>query len=289
MGSLGFSKSKSQQTSESQQSTFVDPSQAPFLQNIREGAQSLQQQQQQLISDLFPQAAGLQQQGQEFIGGLQGTQQQLGNLGGFGQGQGGINALQGIASGQNQSLQALQAQATGGQQLLGQQITGLGEDINQQLQRQLGGGAGIAGQANLAGQLGGGRQGVESGLAQEAALTQFQRGATGLRQQNQAQQLQASQAALGAQAGAGQALGQLGLGQNQQQLQALLGGGQLGLGGLQSLQGQFNLGLSPFQAEFQPLQNLAGILGGPTVLSQATSQGQATASAFQASGSFLGG
>ena len=60
----------------------------------------------------------------------------------------------------------------------------------------------------------------------------------------------------------------------------ILGGGQLGLGGLGQLQGQFNLGLSPFQGQFQPLQNLAGIIGGPTVLSQGTSQSTGQASSF---------
>ncbi|MCK5089287.1 MAG: hypothetical protein KAQ88_04835, partial [Hyphomicrobiaceae bacterium] len=71
--------------------------------------------------------------------------------------------------------------------------------------------------------------------------------------------------------------------QNQaSQLQGLLGQGQLGLGGLGALQGQFNLGLSPFQAEFSPLQSLAGILGAPTVLSQGTSAGSSSAFSVQA-------
>lgn len=286
MGSLGFSKSKSQQTSSSQQSSFVDEAQAPFLANLRETAQGLQQKQQQTIGNLFPQAQGLQQQGQDFLSSIFGNIGQLGQ-GGQAGGLGGVQALQGIAGGQNASLQALQQQATGQSPVLGQQIEGLGEDINRQLQRQLGGGAGIAGQANQAGQLGGGRQGVESGLAQEAALTQFGRGATSLRAQDQQQRLGSAQAALGAQFGAGQALGGFSQGQQALNQQGQFQGAQAGLGGLGALQGQFNLGLSPFQAEFQPLQNLAGILGGPTVLSQGSSEGQGTSSAFSASGSFL--
>jgi hypothetical protein len=90
-----------------------------------------------------------------------------------------------------------------------------------------------------------------------------------LEQQGVQQQLQA-----------GGLLGQLGLGQQGQQLQGQLGAGQLGLGGLNALQGQFNLGLSPFQAQFQPLQNLAGIIGGPTVLGQGTSQSSASSGGF---------
>lgn len=289
MGSLGFSKSKS--SSSSEQRSFVDPAQQRFLEQARTGAAGLQQQQQgQIGPAAFGLAGQLGGQGQQFLQGIQGTQSALGNLGqaGFGQGQAGIDALSGIAGGTNQSLQALQAQALGQNPNLGTQIGQLGEDINTQLQRQLGGAGGLGAQAIGAGQaLQGGRGQVAGGIANEAALQQFQRGATQLRSDDIGRQLQASQAALGAQQGAGGALGQLGLqqglGQQGNELAGLLGQGQLGLGGLGQLQGQFNLGLSPFQAEFSPLQNLAGIVGGPTVLSEGSSKGKS--SAFSVSGS----
>lgn len=287
MASLGFSKSKS--SSSSQQSSFVDPSQQGFLDALRADAQSLTAEQQQSIGQLFGVSSGLQEQGQQFLQGIQGTQGALGNLGqaGFGQGQGGIDALSGIASGQNQSLQALQQQATGQNPNLGVQIGQLGEDINTQLQRQLGGAGGLGAQAIGAGQaLQGGRGQVAGGIANEAALQQFQRGATQLRSDDIGRQLGAAQAALGAQGAAGGQLGQLGLqqglGQQGNELAALLGQGQLGLGGLGQLQGQFNLGFSPFEAQFSPLQNLSGIIGAPTVLSEGSSQG--TSSAFSVSG-----
>ena len=283
-GSLSSSKSKSQSTQE----TFIDPSQGPFLQQLRQAAQGLQGQQQGQIGQLFGQAEGLLGQGQQFLGGIGGTQQQLGQFGqaSFGQGQAGIDALTGIAQGTNPAAQALQRQAQGQNPFLQQQITGLGEDINQQLQRQLGGAGGIGTEAGLAGQRGGGRQGVESGLAQEAALTQFQRGATGLRSQDIGRQLQAASGLLGFQGQAASQLGglgqQQGLGNQASMLQGLLGQGQLGLGGLGALQGQFNLGFSPFQAEFSPLQSLAGIIGQPTVLS--TGQSTGSGSSFGVSG-----
>lgn len=288
MGSLGFSKSSSKSSSE--QKSFVDPAQQQFLDAARSGALSLQQQQQGQIGGVAQGLADqLGGQGQQFLQGIQGTQAALGDLGqaGFGQGQGGIDALAGIAGGTNASLQALQAQATGQNPNLQQQIGGLGEDINTQLQRQLGGAGGLVSGANQAGQtLGGGRGQVAGGIANEAALTQFQRGATQLRSDDIGRQLQASQAALGAQGAAGGQLGQLGLqqglGQQGNELAGLLGQGQLGLGGLGQLQGQFNLGLSPFEAEFSPLQNLAGIVGGPTVLNQGSSSG--SSSAFGVSG-----
>lgn len=280
-GSISSSKSKSQSTQES----FVDPSQAPFLQQLRSQAQGLQGQQQQQIGSLFGLAGGLQGQGQDLLGGLTGTQGQLGQFGqaGFGQGQAGIQGLQDIVSGANPAAQALQQQASGQNPFLQTQINQLGEDITQQFQR------GISAtnvEAVGAGQLGGGRQGVAQGLLGEAAGDQFARASTALRNQDLGRQLQASSGLLGFQ---GQAAGQLaGLGQQQglgnqaSQLQGLLGQGQLGLGGLGALQGQFNLGFSPFQAEFSPLQSLAGIIGGPTVLS--TGQSTGSASSFGVSG-----
>ena len=280
-GSLSSSKSRSQSTQES----FVDPSQAPFLQQLRQQAQGLQGQQQGQIGSLFGLSEGLQGQGQGFLGGLQGTQGQLGQFGqaGFGQGQAGIDALTGIAQGTNPAAQALQAQATGQNPFLQQQIDQLGGDITRQFERGL---QGVRGEAVGGGQLGGGRQGVAEGLLGESAQRQFAQSSTALRNADLGRQLQASSGLLGFQGQAAGQLGQLGqqqgLQNQQSQLQGLLGQGQLGLGGLGALQGQFNLGFSPFQAEFSPLQSLAGIIGGPTVLSQGQSTG--SASSFGLSG-----
>ena len=351
---ISFGRSKSSQQATSQQQAFVDPAQQAFLRNLRQQAQQLQGQQQGQIGGLFGLAGGLQGQGQNFLSNLAQTQQQLGQQGqqlgqvpgaqGIQGGQaigqltggigGGLSALQGIAGGQgpSQAQQALAQQAFGSSPVLGEQIGALGEDINTQLQRQIGGGGGIVAGAIGAGQGGlGGRAQVATGLASEAALTQFSRGATGLRSQDIGRRLGAAQALGGLEQGgiqqqlqaggllgqfglgglvavgqqqqiqqggqqlglAGQQiqLGQQGLGFQQQQLaqQGLLGAGQLGLGGLGALQGQFNLGLSPFQGQFQPLQNLAGIIGQPTVLTQGTSQSTGGASGFNFGAALFGG
>ncbi len=297
MGSLGFSKSKSQSQSSSQQSSFVDPAQQGFLQDLRTQAQQLQGDQSGRIGELRGLSDRLGGIGSGFIDQLQGFQQQLrggvpgidqGAVGGIlGGGQAGIEALTGIAQGTNPALQALQAQASGQNPQLQNQIGQLGQDISRDFLQQIN--PGITGGAVQAGQLGSSRQGVAQGLAQQGALDAFSRGATQLRSDDIGRQLQASQAVLGQQQGAAGQLGgfqqgalQAQLGQGGLTQAGILGGGQLGLGGLGSLQGLFNLGLSPFEAEFSPLQNLAGIVGGPTVLSQGTSQGTGQSSSFSA-------
>ena len=280
-GSISSSKSKSQSTQES----FVDPSQAPFLQALRQSGLNLSEQQLGSIGSLFGLSEGLQGQGQQFLGGLQDTQGQLGQFGtaGFGQGQAGIDALTGIAQGTNPAAQALQAQAQGQNPFLQQQIDQLGGDLTRQFER------GIRAtnvDAVGGGQLGGGRQGVAQGLLGESATRQFQQGSTALRNQDLNRQFAASSQLLQQQGAAGQALGgfglQQGLGNQASALQGFLGQGQLGLGGLGSLQGQFNLGFSPFQAQFSPLQAFAQILGNPTVLS--TGQSTGSGSSFGVSG-----
>ena len=288
-GSLGFSKSKSQ--SGSQQNTFVDPAQSPFLAQLRGLGLDITQQQLQGIGSLFGLSQGLQGQGQQLLGGVQGAQQQLGQgqQFGFGQGQGGIDALQGLASGDNPSLQALQRQATGQNPQLNNQIGQLGTDLSRNFLEQLN--PAITSQAIGGGQLGGGRQGVAQGLGIQATQDAFSRGATQLRSDDIGRQLQASQAVAGIQGQAGSQLA--GLGGQQQFQQAGLNqqgqfqSGQLGLGGLGQLQSLFNLGFSPFEAQFSPLQSLAGIIGQPTVLGQGTSQGSSSAFSVQGGGGVL--
>ena len=279
MVSFGSSKS----SSSSQGSTFVDPQQAPFLDQLRSGAQNLQQSLQGPIQGLFDVAGNLQQQGQQFTQGIQDVQGQLTNIPGLQQfaGQGAAGFQQGLAglqsqvSGQTPALQQLQRIAGGNDPALQNQIGQLGTDITRQFEQLL---PSITNQAVGGGQLGGGRQGVAQGLLGQSSLDAFQRGATDLRFQDLNRQLGAAGQLGGLQGQAAGQLGQIGgqgaLGAGQLQQAGQLGAGQLGLGGLGQLQGQFNLGLSPFAAQFGPLQSLASILGPPTVLSQQTSTGQ---------------
>ena len=286
MGGLSGGKSKASSQQQSQQ--FVDPLTQHFRSQLfRSGSRVAGQ---QLapggITDFSGQLGGaLLGQG---LGGLS-------SLGQFAQGAGGQQAGFGQAQQAGQNLLgaqtqgglgqlALARQAFGQNPALGEQIGQLGTDITRQFQQGLL--PGIQAEAVGAGQLGGGRQGVAQGIGIQSALDAFQRGATDLRGQDIDRQLNAAQAlgglqqqGFGQQIGAQQAAGQLGLGQQGQGLAGQLGAGQLELGGLESLQGLFNLGLSPFQAQFQPLQNLAGLLGiGAPVVGQ--SSGSSKSSSF---------
>jgi hypothetical protein len=135
----------------------------------------------------------------------------------------------------NPAFQNLLQRAQGGSPYLGQQIQGLGADIGQFFNQQIL--PGIQSQYGLGGTLGGSRQGIAQGMASQDALRQFTQGATNLRQADYGQGLQAAGL-----------LGNLG----QQQI------GNLG--------NMYNLGMSPYQAQFAPWQALSGIIGGPAVL-----------------------
>jgi len=276
--SLGFDKKK--QSSQQTTSTFIDPNQQAALDFSRQVGRQLQQEQGPGLQQQFGVAEGLIGQGQDLLGGLGGISDQLQTFqgGGFGQGQGGVDALQGLASGSNPSLQALQRQAFGQNPALQQQIDQLGADITRQFQR------GISAtnvDAVGGGQLGGGRQGVAQGLLGEAATESFAREAGNLRSDDIGRQLSAAAQAAGLQGQAGGQLGGLGLqqgqGGSQQQLQALLGAGQVGLGGLGSLQGIQNLGFEPFGQQLNPALALSSIVGQPSVLSQGQSSSRGSA------------
>ena len=287
-GALGFGKSSSQSTS--QQSTFADPAQAPFLDFLRNAATSLAGNQQGGLEGLFGLAQGLGGQGQGFLNNLTGIQSNLqqGFEGGFGQGQGGIDALTQLSQGQGLGQGQLQRIAGGNDPAVQGQIDALGGDLARQFSQLL---PGIESQAIGGGQLGGGRQGVAQGLLGQATQDAFGRGAADIRFQDLNRQFGAAGQLQQGQLGAGGALGQLGgqqaLGTAALNQQGLGQAGQLNLGGLESLLGQFNLGLQPFLAQFSPLMSLAEILGPTTVLSQGTSQG--SAKAFNASVSGGGG
>ena len=278
MVSFGSSKS----SSSSQGSTFVDPQQQPFLQNLRSGAEGLQQSLQGPISGLFDLGANLQGQGQDFLSQIPGLQQLLTNIPGaagvqqagaqgFGQSLGALNQQ---TQGQTPALQQLQRIAGGNDPALQNQIGQLGSDITRQFEQLL---PSITNQAVGGGQLGGGRQGVAQGLLGQSSIDAFQRGATDLRFQDLNRQLGAAGTLGGLQGQAATSLGGLGQagfqGAGQLQQQGALGAGQLNLGGQQALQGQFNLGMQPFAAQFGPLQALAQILGDPSILSQQSSTG----------------
>lgn len=156
-----FNQASASSQSQSTGSTFVDPSQQPFLDFLRNTGVGLFGQQQQGLQGLF------------------GTSQDL-----FGQGQQLIQGAQ-----QNPFLQGLQQQAGGNPELVAAQTQQLGTDIGQFFQQQIL--PGISRQATGVGQLGGGRQGVAQGLAAQGAGQAFQRGAVGFQQADAQRSLQA--------------------------------------------------------------------------------------------------
>ncbi len=271
MASFGRTKSRSQQSAStfSQARSFVDPSQQPFLNFLRGQGAGLAQQQ---LGAGGPGDVG-QRLGQQ-LGGV-GTrlldQLQLGAGGQLSsqqlQQQAANQAIQGIGPGAD----FLSQRVSGDNPFLNQQIQALGQDIGQQFREQVL--PGIRGSAVQVGALGGGRAQIAEGLAAQRSQQTFGSLAAGLRQQDLAQQ---QQAAFGLQQGALQGGALAGQGVAQQ--------GQFAEAGLGNLGGLFNLGLAPFGAQFQPLQAFGGLLGGPTVLNQATarstSQGTSGSSSF---------
>lgn len=260
MASLGGGRSTSQQSSAG--STFIDPSQQGFLDFIRNQGQGIAQQQLGAggIGDVaFQQSGQLGGAGQGFLGNLQ--QGAAGQLGGQQlQNQAAQQAIQGGGPG-GDFLQGAIAQ---GNPFLNQQVQALGQQIGQQFQEQVL--PGIRRNATSVGGLGGGRQGVAEGIAGRGSQQAFANQAANLGFQNFGQQLGAAGQLQQNALQGGQLAGQ---GVSQQ-----LGSATAGLG---SLGGLFNLGLAPFGAQFQPLQQQAGLVGGPTVLSEQQSQGQSSA------------
>jgi hypothetical protein len=135
--------------------------------------------------------------------------------------------------------------------MVNQQIGNLGQQLGDFFNNQLM--PGIAGQAVDVGGFGGARQGVAQGAAAGHVAQQFQQGSTDLM----------ANAYGNAQNAAGQ------------QTQAMLGANSA-LGGMAG--DAFNLGMSPYNAAWGPLQQQAGLLGGPAMLSQSQQQSQGTGS-----------
>jgi hypothetical protein len=172
------SRSQEQSTSQSQSSgfdfntSFVDPNQQGFLQQLRQQAlgvaasqSGLGQQAQQLVNPLL--ATGNQALS-TLASPNPALQQQVGALQNFQNVPGQVTAAQ--ANNPALSSQFIQGS-----------IDQLGADINRQLNRQLGGAGGVATQFAQSGTLGGGRQDVAEGLARESALREFGQGAQNLR------------------------------------------------------------------------------------------------------------
>lgn len=132
----------------------------------------------------------------------------------------------------------------GGDQYSDQQIAYLGEDLGRFFREELL--TGISRGSTAAGTQGGGRQGVAESLAAREVASQFARGATDIRRQD-----------LTERQGAAETLLNFNLGNTQAGLAALPG--------LQDLAADEQL------AEFDVLDRLSSILGGPTILSDSRS------------------
>ena len=320
MGGKGGTESQetSQQSSYGERfdaaSSFVDPSQQPFLDFIRKQAVGLAGGQAGMGAAAADLAGNFGAQGQQSLNALgagnPALQQSIASMQGFTPQVGQVGAPGAAPQANNPALSSGFIQGS---------IDQLGADINQQLQRQMRGAGGINTAFAQSGTLGGGRNDVAQGLAQEGALQQFGRGAQDLRLADAQQRQQLLQQQGLANAGFQQNQQQMGqqaqmanqnagLQGQQMQLGALQGAGtlagqgqQLGqagaLGQLGALPGLFNMGMSPYSAAWSPLQNLAGIVGGPNNLSQSigtgfdTSQGssQKTSSGSDGGAGMLGG
>ncbi len=142
-----------------------------------------------------------------------------------------------LTPGTNPAIANLMQMGQQGNPYLTQQIEGLGADIGNFFKTQIQ--PGIASQAGLHGQFGGSRHGIGAGLAGQDALRQFTQGATNLRSSAYGQGIQSTNMA-----------------------------GQLASQGVGQMGEIYNLGMSPYSAQWAPLQAYSGILGDPTVLTQ---------------------
>lgn len=147
----------------------------------------------------------------------------------------------------------LTSRLEGADQLTGEQIQLLQEDVGRLFEEELL--PGVTSEAIAGGQLGGGRQGVAQQGAIREASEAFRRGAVDIRTRNQAQ------------------LDELAAGVAARDIQ----GAQVGLAGLPGLAGIVEMG---FGAELAPMERLAALLGGPTVLTESESAGMQDAMDF---------
>lgn len=158
----------------------------------------------------------------------------------FSGGTGFLDALQGGGAGADFARERLGSESPH----LAEQISGLGEDLGRFFRNELN--PAITSEAVGGGALGGGRQGVAQGQAMQSVGREFQRGATDLRAADLAQRDSLAQGLM----------------------QQNTAGAGVGLSSLPSLLG---IGEAGEFASLAPYRALAGILGGPTVLSEAQS------------------
>ena len=172
---------------------------------------------------------------------------------------GGTDFLKNLAGGDAGS-DYMASRLSGGDDILQQQISGLGSDLGKFFNEQLL--PGITSESINNGALGGGRQGVAEGSAAGEVARQFAQGVTALRSNNQSQ------------------LDTL-AGKYTDSRTAAAG---VGLGSLPSILGLSSAGLT---ADMIPSELLAKILGGPTTLTDSLSvaSGQSTANSKTRGGS----
>jgi hypothetical protein len=201
--------------------------------------QQVWQPQAQALTGLYGQAQNLANQQQGQVGA---TAQGLANTG-TAASQGGLSALSGIANMQGPLAQY----ANPNSDLARQQLASATGDIQQNFLRNIM--PGITSGAGLTGNIGGSRQAIAQGLAGGDAANAIAKAGTDIYSN---MWNTGAQAAAGLTDAASQAAGMI----------------------PQAAQGLYNLGMSPFQAQWAPLTSLAGILGGPTALSYGLSQAQ---------------
>lgn len=176
---------------------------------------------------------------------------------------GGTDFLSGLMGGDAGS-DYMTSRLSDGNDILQQQIEGLGSDLGKFFNEQLL--PGITSEGVMSGNLGGGRQGVAQGAAAGEVARQFSQGVTALRSADQAQKDTVANNLTGARTAAAG----------------------VGLGALPSVLGLSQAGLT---ADMLPAQLLAAILGGPTTLtdslqtSDSMSTGQSSAASKSKGGS----
>ncbi len=203
--------------------------------------------QQQALAQLYGEALDVNQQ---ITPGLQDRLSRSGNI--FNQGAAGVQALTGISRGENPFIQNLMARSQMSNPFLDEQVAGIGRDIGRFTTEQL---QGIGSGFVSAGQFGGSRQGLAEGQAIGRGIEEFAQQAANLRAGDLDRQLQAAETGAGL------------------QLEA-------GIAGPVAAQQLFNLGIAPSLAQFAGLQQLAGLLGDPTVLSESESRSKGKGAGF---------
>lgn len=165
--------------------------------------------------------------------------------------QGGLRSLQGIAAGNT----PLSMYANPNSALAQQQLGNATNDITQNFQRNIL--PSITSNAGLAGGIGGSRMALAQGVAGGDAASAIAKAGT---------DIYSNMYNTGAQSAAG-------LTDAMSQAAGMIPS---------AAQGIYNLGMAPFQAQWAPLTSLAGILGGPTTLSQSYGLSQAQSMGEQA-------